>query len=65
MIGRLIESATIELVAIGVVIAFLVMGWMFTSGFIDEWGPLLGFLIAITLGTILPTLYILYGTQAL
>jgi hypothetical protein len=41
------------------------MGWMFTSGFIDEWGPLLGFLIAITLGTILPTLYILYGTQAL
>ncbi|MCO4825116.1 hypothetical protein OAC63_03095 [Amylibacter sp.] len=65
MIGRLVESATIELVAIGIVIAFLVMGWMFTSGFIDEWGPLLGFLIAITIGTILPALYILNGLGGL
>lgn len=39
MIEGLIESATIELVAIGIVIALLVMGWMFTSGFIEELGP--------------------------
>lgn len=63
--GRLIEHASIELVTIGIIIAALVMGWAFTSGFIDEYGPLLGFLLAVTVGTILPSLYIIYGTGGL
>ena len=59
---RLIENASIELVTIGIIIAALVMGWAFTSGFIDEYGPLLGFVLAATVGTILPSLYIIYST---
>ncbi len=59
---RLVEHASTELVTIGIIIAALVMGWAFTSGFIDEYGPLLGFALAATVGTILPTMYIIFAT---
>lgn len=62
---RLIENASTELVVIGIIIAALVMGWAFTSGFIDKYGPLLGFVLAMTVGTILPSLYIIYGIGGL
>lgn len=62
---RLVENASTELVVIGIIIAALVMGWAFTSGFIDEYGPMLGFILAATVGTILPTLYIIFSIGGL
>lgn len=58
---RVFEAASVELVTIGIVIAALLMGWAFTSGLVDEYGPFLCFAFAVTVGTILPSLYIIYG----
>ena len=62
---RLIEHASVELVMIGVIIAAIIMGWTFTSGLVDEYGPFLCVAFAMILGTILPAFYIIYSTGGL
>ncbi|WGI20909.1 hypothetical protein [Amylibacter sp. IMCC11727] len=62
---RLIEHASVELVMVGIIIAALVMGWAFTSGLVDDYGPFLCIGFALTVGTILPSLYIIYGIGGL
>lgn len=61
----LIAATTTELIVVGVIIAALVMAWMFTSGFIDDYGPILGMIIALGGGTVLPALYILFSVSRL
>lgn len=58
-------SATPELVVVGIIIAALVMAWMFISGFIDEYGPMIGMMIALGLGTVLPALYVILAVAGM
>ena len=62
---RLVEAASVVLITVGIIIAAVVMGWAFTSGFIDEYGQLLGIILALAIGTILPSIYIIYSTGGL
>ena len=61
----LITSATTELVVVGIILAALAMAWMFTSGFIDKYGAMVGMVIALGVGTVLPSLYILFAIRGM
>ena len=62
---RLLENASIELVTIGIIIAAILVGWTFASGLVDEYGPFFCIAFALTVGTILPSLYIIYSVGGL